>query len=188
MKFEITPLLCEARSEVIKYTLKFPKPWLLSNLNSIVDVYFDNEDVKRTNTYCLAYLIAKSGVELISCHKAYIQCNTIITPNGEKILSDFETAIKSYGYTKIGESKYVVFYGMLDPSAIHLKPSEDTDDEEDIDYEKIEKSLKSIGVNIKDSEGHFKSVAQILLEIGNKWVFLSQETRDEISEVMNNGL
>lgn len=187
MKFEITPLLSESRSEVVEYTLKFPKPWLLSNLNSIVDVYFEHGDVNRTNTYCLAYLIAESGVELISCHKAYIQCNTIITPNGEKILSDFETAIKSYGYTKIGENNYIVFYGMLDPNAIHLKPSEDTD-EEDIDFEKIEKSLKSIGVNIKDSEGHFKGTAQILLEIGNNWVFLSQETRDEISEVMSNGL
>ena len=188
MRFEISSFFAEQRSEVVEYVLKFSKPWLLSDLNSIVDVYFDNEDVNVKNTYCLAYLIAKSGIELVSCHKAYIKCNTIITPNGEKILSDFEKAIKSYGYTKIGESASVVFYGMLDPNAIHLESSEDIDDKEDIDYEKIEKSLKLIGVDIKDSEGYFKSTAQILLEISNKWVFLTQETRDEISEVMSNGL
>ena len=47
---------------------------------------------------------------------------------------------------------------------------------EDLDYNKVDKALKTVGISIKDANGQFRDMDDVLLELGAKWDSLSRNS------------
>ena len=45
---------------------------------------------------------------------------------------------------------------------------------EDLDYNKVDKALKSIGINLKDTNGQFRDLDDVFLELAQRWSSLSR--------------
>ena len=46
---------------------------------------------------------------------------------------------------------------------------------DDLDYNKVDKALKSVGISIKDAAGQFRNMDEVLLELSSKWNGLRQK-------------
>lgn len=59
-----------------------------------------------------------------------------------------------------------------------------TDSEfDDLDYNKVDKALKSVGVSIKDAYGQFRNLDDVFLELAGKWSSLDRNTQRYIATV-----
>jgi TP901 family phage tail tape measure protein len=47
---------------------------------------------------------------------------------------------------------------------------------EDLDYNKVDKALKSVGISIKDASGQFRNMDEVLLELSGKWNTLDRNS------------
>lgn len=54
---------------------------------------------------------------------------------------------------------------------------------DDLDYNDVDKALKSIGVSLKDANGQFKNTDDVLLEVSKKWKGLSRNTQRYVATV-----
>lgn len=54
---------------------------------------------------------------------------------------------------------------------------------EDLDYNKVDKALKSVGITIKDANGQFRDMDDVLLELGSKWNDLSRNSQRYIATI-----
>jgi hypothetical protein len=54
---------------------------------------------------------------------------------------------------------------------------------EDLDYNKVDKALKTVGINIKDANGQFRDMDGVLLELGAKWDSLSRNAQRYIATI-----
>ena len=54
---------------------------------------------------------------------------------------------------------------------------------EDLDYNKVDKALKSVGISIKDANGQFRDMDDVLLELGAKWDSLSRNAQRYIATI-----
>ena len=54
---------------------------------------------------------------------------------------------------------------------------------DDLDYNKVDKALKSIGVSLKDSQGQFKDLDDVFLELSSKWDTLDRNTQRYIATI-----
>lgn len=54
---------------------------------------------------------------------------------------------------------------------------------EDLDYNKVDKALKTVGINIKDANGQFRDMDGVLLELGSKWDSLSRNAQRYIATI-----
>lgn len=52
---------------------------------------------------------------------------------------------------------------------------------DDLDYNKVDKALKSVGINIKDANGQFRNLDTIFLELSEKWNTLDRNTQRYIA-------
>lgn len=52
---------------------------------------------------------------------------------------------------------------------------------DDLDYNKVDKALKSVGINIKDSVGQFRNLDDVFLELSKKWDSLDRNTQRYIA-------
>lgn len=60
----------------------------------------------------------------------------------------------------------------------------DVDSEfEDLDYNKVDKALKSVGINIKDAQGQFRNLDDVFLELSAKWDTLDRNTQRYIATI-----
>ena len=48
---------------------------------------------------------------------------------------------------------------------------------DDLDYNKVDKALKSVGVSLKDSKGQFRDLDQVFLDLSEKWTGLSRNSQ-----------
>ena len=48
---------------------------------------------------------------------------------------------------------------------------------DDLDYNKVDKALKSVGVSLKDSNGQFRDLDQVFLDLSEKWTGLSRNSQ-----------
>ena len=60
-----------------------------------------------------------------------------------------------------------------------------TEDSEfdDLDYNKVDKALKSVGVSLKDSTGQFRNLDEVFLELAKKWNTLDRNTQRYIATI-----
>lgn len=54
---------------------------------------------------------------------------------------------------------------------------------EDLDYNKVDKALKTVGISIKDANGQFRDMDDVLLELGAKWDSLSRNSQRYIATI-----
>ena len=54
---------------------------------------------------------------------------------------------------------------------------------EDLDYNKVDKALKSVGVQLKDTTGQFRNLDQVFLELSEKWDTLDRNTQRYVATV-----
>ena len=54
---------------------------------------------------------------------------------------------------------------------------------EDLDYNKVDKALKSVGVSIKDTAGQFRDLDQVFLELSEKWDTLDRNTQRYVATI-----
>lgn len=48
---------------------------------------------------------------------------------------------------------------------------------DDLDYNKVDKALKTVGINIKDASGQFRDLDDVFLELSSKWDGLDRNTQ-----------
>lgn len=48
---------------------------------------------------------------------------------------------------------------------------------DDLDYNKVDKALKSVGISIKDATGQFRNLDDVFLELGEKWSTLDRNSQ-----------
>lgn len=54
---------------------------------------------------------------------------------------------------------------------------------EDLDYNKVDKALKSVGVSIKDTTGQFRNLDDVFLELSQKWDTLDRNSQRYIATI-----
>lgn len=54
---------------------------------------------------------------------------------------------------------------------------------EDLDYNKVDKALKSVGVSIKDATGQFRNLDDVFLELSKKWDTLDRNSQRYIATI-----
>ena len=60
----------------------------------------------------------------------------------------------------------------------------DTESEfEDLDYNKVDKALKSIGVALKDTNGQFRDIDEVFLEVAEKWDTLDRNSQRYVATI-----
>ena len=47
---------------------------------------------------------------------------------------------------------------------------------EDLDYNKVDKALKSVGVQLKDTNGQFRNLDDVFFDLGKKWNTLDRNS------------
>ena len=55
---------------------------------------------------------------------------------------------------------------------------------EEIDYNKVDTALKSIGISLKDAKGQFRDFDDVIVELANKWDGLDKNTQRYIATIM----
>lgn len=48
---------------------------------------------------------------------------------------------------------------------------------DDLDYNKVDTALKSVGVSLKDTNGQFRNLDDVFLELSKKWNTLDRNTQ-----------
>ena len=54
---------------------------------------------------------------------------------------------------------------------------------EDLDYNKVDKALKSVGVSLKDATGQFRDLDQVFIELSEKWDTLDRNTQRYVATI-----
>ena len=54
---------------------------------------------------------------------------------------------------------------------------------DDLDYNKVDQALKSVGISIKDATGQFRNLDDVFLELAGKWDSLDRNTTRYIATV-----
>lgn len=55
---------------------------------------------------------------------------------------------------------------------------------EEIDYNKVDTALKSVGISIKDAQGQFRDFDEVIFELSEKWESLDKNTQRYIATIM----
>ena len=54
---------------------------------------------------------------------------------------------------------------------------------DDLDYNKVDKALKTVGISIKDAAGQFRNLDDVFLELSGKWNTLDRNTQRYIATI-----
>ena len=54
---------------------------------------------------------------------------------------------------------------------------------DDLDYNKVDKALKSVGIQLKDANGQFRNLDEVFLELSQKWDSLDRNTQRYIATI-----
>jgi TP901 family phage tail tape measure protein len=54
---------------------------------------------------------------------------------------------------------------------------------EDLDYNKVDTALKTVGINIKDATGQFRNLDDVFLELSSKWDTLDRNSQRYIATI-----
>lgn len=54
---------------------------------------------------------------------------------------------------------------------------------DDLDYNKVDTALKSVGISIKDTSGQFRDLDDVFLELSSKWNTLDRNSQRYIATI-----
>lgn len=55
---------------------------------------------------------------------------------------------------------------------------------EEIDYNKTDTALKSVGISLKDAQGQFRDFDEVIFELSEKWNSLDKNTQRYLATIM----
>ena len=55
---------------------------------------------------------------------------------------------------------------------------------EEIDYNKTDTALKSVGISLKDAQGQFRDFDEVIFELSEKWNSLDKNTQRCLATIM----
>ena len=134
----------------------------VSEASTVVDVYSNLAANTAVSQEELAIAMSKTASSLEGVGASFEEASAMIATMEavtRESATNIGTAMKSIA-SRYGEMK-------KDPLGF-------SDEEmEDIDYNKVDTALKSVGISLKDTEGNFRNMTDVILELSDVWDTLS---------------
>lgn len=143
----------------------------MSDAQHITDVYSKVAAVTASDTEELAIAMSKTASSAESVGSSFENTTAMLAvmiettrESAQNLGSALKSIISRYGEMKVGLSV-------------------DSEGEE-IDYNKVDTALKSVGISIKDAQGQFRDFDDVIFELSEKWDSLDKNTQRYIATIM----
>lgn len=136
----------------------------MSDAQHITDVYSEVAAISASDTQELATAMSKTASSAASVGMSFENTTAMIATMVE---ATRESA------TNIGSAMKSIISRMSEMKA-GLSQDENG---EFLDASKVETALKSVGVALRDSQGQFRDLDQVIIELGAKWSTLDSATK-----------
>lgn len=143
----------------------------MSDAQVITDVYSKVAAVTASDSQELAIAMSKTASSAESVGSSFENTTAMLAvmiettrESAQNLGSALKSIISRYGEMKVGLTV-------------------DSEGEE-IDYNKVDTALKSVGISIKDAQGQFREFDQVIFELSKKWNSLDKNTQRYIATIM----
>lgn len=143
----------------------------MSDAQHITDVYSEVAAVSASDTQELATAMSKTASSAASVGMSFENTTAMIATMVE---ATRESA------TNIGSAMKSIISRMSEMKA-GLSQDENG---EFLDASKVETALKSVGVALRDSQGQFRDLDQVIIELGSKWSSLDSATKRYLGTII----
>lgn len=143
----------------------------MSDAQHVTDVYSKVAAVTASDTEELAIAMSKTASSAESVGSSFENTTAMLAvmiettrESAQNLGSALKSIISRYGEMKVGLTV-------------------DSEGEE-IDYNKVDTALKSVGISIKDAQGQFRDFDDVIFELSEKWDSLDKNTQRYIATIM----
>ncbi len=143
----------------------------MTDAQHITDVYSKVAAVTASDTEELAIAMSKTASSAESVGSSFENTTAMLAvmiettrESAQNLGSALKSIISRYGEMKVGLTV-------------------DSEGEE-IDYNKVDTALKSVGISIKDAQGQFRDFDDVIFELSEKWDSLDKNTQRYIATIM----
>lgn len=143
----------------------------MSDAQHVTDVYSKVAAVTASDTNELATAMSKTASSAESVGSSFENTTAMLAvmiettrESAQNLGSALKSIISRYGEMKVGLTV-------------------DSEGEE-IDYNKVDTALKSVGISIKDAQGQFRDFDDVIFELSEKWDTLDKNTQRYIATIM----
>lgn len=143
----------------------------MSDAQHITDVYSEVAAISASDTQELATAMSKTASSAASVGMSFENTTAMIATMVE---ATRESA------TNIGSAMKSIISRM---SEMKVGLSQD-ENGEFLDASKVEIALKSVGVALRDSQGQFRDLDQVIIELGSKWSTLDSATKRYLGTII----
>lgn len=141
-----------------------------TNAQRINDVYSNLAAISAANTDEISNAMTKTASIAANAGASYENTAAFLTQIIETTRESSETA---------GTALKTIIARF---NEMKINPNEITEvDGEEVDYNKIDSALKSVGISLKDTSGQIRDFDDIILELSSKWDTLDKNTRSYIA-------
>lgn len=143
----------------------------MSEAQHITDVYSEVAAISASDTQELAIAMSKTASSAASVGMSFENTTAMIATMVE---ATRESA------TNIGSAMKSIISRMSEMKA-GLSQDENG---EFLDASKVETALKSVGVALRDTQGQFRDLDQVIIELGSKWSSLDSATKRYLGTII----
>ena len=143
----------------------------MSDAQTITDVYSKVAAVTASDSEELAIAMSKTASSAESVGSSFENTTAMLAvmiettrESAQNLGSALKSIISRYGEMKVGLTV-------------------DSEGEE-IDYNKVDTALQSVGISIKDAQGQFRDFDEVIFELSKKWGSLDKNTQRYIATIM----
>lgn len=143
----------------------------MTDAQHITDVYSKVAAVTASDTEELAIAMSKTASSAESVGSSFENTTAMLAvmiettrESAQNLGSALKSIISRYGEMKVGLTV-------------------DSEGEE-IDYNKVDTALKSVGISIKDAQGQFRDFDEVIFELSENWDSLDKNTQRYIATIM----
>lgn len=143
----------------------------MEDANHVTDVYSKVAAITASDSEELAVAMSKTASSAESVGSSFENTTAMLAvmvettrESAQNLGSALKSIISRYGEMKVGLTV-------------------DSEGEE-IDYNKVDTALKSVGISIKDAQGQFRDFDDVIFELSKKWDSLDKNTQRYIATIM----
>ena len=143
----------------------------MTDAGHVTDVYSKVAAVTASDSEELAIAMSKTASSAESVGSSFENTTSMLAvmiettrESAQNLGSALKSIISRYGEMKVG-----------------LKVDSEG---EEIDYNKVDTALKSVGISIKDAQGQFRDFDDVIFELSKKWDSLDKNTQRYIATIM----
>ena len=143
----------------------------MSDAATVTDVYSKVAAITASDSEELAIAMSKTASSAESVGSSFENTTAMLAvmiettrESAQNLGSALKSIISRYGEMKVGLT--------VDSEG------------EDIDYNKVDTALKSVGISIKDAQGQFRNFDEVIFELSEKWDSLDKNTQRYIATIM----